>query len=65
MSQPICEANHQEELNALRDRIAELERENAALRSKTLVEELNGSSALTAWNLLGSSNHPTNNELVS
>jgi A-type inclusion protein len=26
MSQLICEANHLEELNALRDRIAELER---------------------------------------
>jgi Viral A-type inclusion protein repeat len=31
----IREAEHQEELNALRDRIADLERENAALRSKT------------------------------
>jgi hypothetical protein len=29
------EADHQEELNALRDRIAELERENAELRSRT------------------------------
>jgi cell division protein FtsB len=29
------EVDQQEELNALRDRIAELERENAALRSKT------------------------------
>jgi len=29
------EADHQEELNALRDRLAELERENAELRSRT------------------------------
>ena len=29
------EAHQQEELNALRDRIAELERENAELRSRT------------------------------
>jgi hypothetical protein len=29
------EADHQEELNALQDRIAELERENAELRSRT------------------------------
>jgi hypothetical protein len=28
----IREADHQEEINALRDRIAELERENAVLR---------------------------------
>lgn len=28
------EVDHQEELNALRDRIAELERENALLRAK-------------------------------
>jgi len=29
------EVDHQEELNARRDRIAELERENAELRAKT------------------------------
>ena len=29
------DVDHQEDLNALRDRITELERENAALRSKT------------------------------
>ncbi len=31
----IREAAYQEEINALRDRIAELERENAELRAKT------------------------------
>jgi hypothetical protein len=31
----IRDVDHQEELNALRDRIAELERENAELRAKT------------------------------
>jgi hypothetical protein len=32
----IREADYEEELNALRDRIAELERENAELRAKRL-----------------------------
>jgi hypothetical protein len=31
----IRDADHQQEINALRDRIAELERENAELRSRT------------------------------
>jgi hypothetical protein len=31
----IRDADHQQEINVLRDRIAELERENAELRSRT------------------------------